>query len=901
MAIITGTSGDDVIRGTRNSDSISGLGGRDRISGGPGNDFIQGGEGNDILFGDEDDDIIVGGPGKDSMDGGDGFDFLSYFFSNAGVTVRLDAAAPNQTSEAFGDRNRNFEGIIGSNFNDRLFANADDNIVFGAGGADQLFGLAGDDILSGGSGGDVLNGGQGLDLASYRDALTGVLADLQPLVIVVNPGGGGPGTTITISPNTGDAAGDTYESIEGLEGSDHNDTLRGDDRDNRLLGGKGDDTLVGRGGNDTIEGGNGDDNIRGDSGNDTLLGGKGNDILLGGQNDDVIDGGEGSDTARYLGAFAEYRIIRENGFFIIADGVAGRDGRDIVYNVETFEFDDGKFLLNEAPIPRPDGERTTESTVINAEPGFLLANDEDPEDDPLSVTAINGNSSAIGIKILLPSGAALTAEADGSFIYDPQYAFLHLHSGENAFDQFEYSVTDNFGATSTELVTIRVQGENAEWFGRSGIFLVSENAQEVMFDRTSAAASGLGDPSTLNGSLAAFASFATNAGVTVPGSTNQIYLKNVISGTVKLVTQNEAGTALNGSSTLMNVSPDGDFVVFRTQATNLGSDDFVAGEAFNYALWQKNMFTGEIDRVDVNNAGDPAVGGNSSGGTAIVRSIFDTSIGVVPLVFFESSANNLFAGDNNSSVDVFMKNMRSGELTLVSTPFATHDGIPYDTEHTELLDVSTDGRFVLMATEGDDIGPHPETDFFEFLFVKDMQTGEARELLEYPSRLASEFHNRIDGFRMADISDDGKTVLVVTDGIYTESGDLVGRDTQVRAVVIDIDSFEFNDLSSYSELSEPGSTIQADMSNDGRFVVIVNDDNATGPADLGDVFIFDTVLDRLVPAFDLDEYNPQHWKVESASISGDGTLITFNASYEPNPEDPQNFQVYAVPNEIWWV
>jgi hypothetical protein len=140
----------------------------------------------------------------------------------------------------------------------------------------------------------------------------------------------------------------------------------------------------------------------------------------------------------------------------------------------------------------------------------------------------------------------------------------------------------------------------------------------------------------------------------------------------------------------------------------------------------------------------------------------------------------------------------------------------------------------------------------------------------------------------------------VTDGIYTESGDLVGRSNQVRAVVIDTDSFEFTDLSTYSELSEPGSTIQADLSNNGRFAVIVNDDNGTAPADLADVFIFDTVLDKLVPAFDLDAYDPQEWQVESASISGDGTLITFNASFQPTSEDPQNFQVYAVPNEIWW-
>ncbi|MFC1457340.1 M10 family metallopeptidase [Microvirga arabica] len=161
-----------------------------------------------------------------------------------------------------GDTRALIENAYGGSASDIIKGNVGGNTLRGNAGDDKLYGLGGNDVLVGGSGKDVLSGGTGTDTASYSTAKAGVVADL-----------------VTKANNRGDAAGDSYSSIEWLTGSSYSDILRGNGSANRINGGSGSDMLYGRGGNDVLIGA-GNDKLYGESGKDLLTGGSGADTFV---------------------------------------------------------------------------------------------------------------------------------------------------------------------------------------------------------------------------------------------------------------------------------------------------------------------------------------------------------------------------------------------------------------------------------------------------------------------------------------------------------------------------------------------------------------------------------------------------------------------------------------------
>jgi Ca2+-binding RTX toxin-like protein len=200
-----------------------------------------------------------------------------------------------------------------------------ENYVFGNKGDDTLLNL-GPARYFGGAGNDVF-----IDVAGKSnkfDGETGVDS-----IIYVGDTTAQVGVTANLadsSKNAGEAAGDTYASIEGLLGTKFDDTLIGTARANVLRGNDGQDTLIGGAKGDMLDGGNGVDyasydgslvgvsanlvltsqytgdakgetynNIEGLIGsaqNDDLTGDIGDNIIKGAAGDDVIHQSAGNDT-----------------------------------------------------------------------------------------------------------------------------------------------------------------------------------------------------------------------------------------------------------------------------------------------------------------------------------------------------------------------------------------------------------------------------------------------------------------------------------------------------------------------------------------------------------------------------------------------------------------------------
>lgn len=114
--------------------------------------------------------------------------------------------------------------------------------------------------------------------------------------------------------------------------------------------------------------------------------------------------------------------------------------------------------VNHAPAARDDAGLGEQNHQVR---GNLLANDTDPDGDPLAIASVGGRPmTSSGVTVAGSNGGTFTVLPDGSYVYTPGREHQHLAAGETATSTVSYSITDPSGAAATATVVVTIAGVN---------------------------------------------------------------------------------------------------------------------------------------------------------------------------------------------------------------------------------------------------------------------------------------------------------------------------------------------------------------------------------------------------------------------------------------------------------
>jgi VCBS repeat-containing protein len=136
-------------------------------------------------------------------------------------------------------------------------------------------------------------------------------------------------------------------------------------------------------------------------------------------------------------------VLDQLGEYLIQ--ITARDLAGNVSSVGTFRL----LVTNRPPLVLDDSYATLVDQVLVVDAPGVLANDSDPDNDPLSVVAYDNPSTL---------GASVVISADGAFTYDPTVSpvLAGLLPGATLTDTLAYSVADGSGNTVSATVSVAV-------------------------------------------------------------------------------------------------------------------------------------------------------------------------------------------------------------------------------------------------------------------------------------------------------------------------------------------------------------------------------------------------------------------------------------------------------------
>ena len=357
-----------------------------------------------------------------------------------------------------------------------------------------------------------------------------------------------------------------------------------------------------------------------------------------------------------------------------------------------------------------------------------------------------------------------------------------------------------------------------------------------------------------DGRFIAFDSEATNLSAIDVNNSGDVFLRDLTLGTTSLISLTSTGVQPNGGSGNPSISGDGHFVAFESDSTNLtvtmDTNGFVD-------IYIKDTQTGAVARASL----------TSANGEPNADSTWPSISGDGRYVVFASEANNLVLNDTNGVGDIFVRDMQTG-TTLGVSILGNAGGFDGS--------ISLDGRFVVFNSLSTNLVPD-DTNGVMDVFVYSVQTGQVVRASVNSSGVQGD-HYSIE----PSISGDGRYVTFSTSSNNFTTLDTYGyshlyvRDMQTGTTTLA--SF----INGYVMVGESDAS---EISANGRYIVFSFDDKGDGMPDRW-LYIHDREAN--ITKMVVNRTSDYSGSAALPTISADGRMITFVSSANSFVADDTN-------------
>jgi hypothetical protein len=361
-----------------------------------------------------------------------------------------------------------------------------------------------------------------------------------------------------------------------------------------------------------------------------------------------------------------------------------------------------------------------------------------------------------------------------------------------------------------------------------------------------------------DGRFVAFGSDATNLVVGDTNGVRDVFVHDRVGATTERLSISSAGVEADQLSQALAINADGRYVAFGSNATNL-----VPGDTNGCSdVFVRDRVAGTTERVSVSSAGAQAMG--HSHGPAI------SSDG--RFVAFYSHAANLVPGDTNGVGDVFVHDRQTGTTERVSVSSAGVQG--NDWSHVPAI--SGDGLVVVFPSAATNLIAG-DTNGMNDVFVHNRVTGVTERV-----SVSTAGQQGNDDSWLASVDSDGRFVA-----FRSHATNLVGGDTNGVEDVFVRDRLngttERVSVSSTGQQASGGS-FSASISADGRYVLFFSSATDLVAGDTNakyDVFLRDRLMSttQRTSVSSTGQQANGHSNTEHLSgISADGRYVAFDSS-----------------------